>query len=66
MKRNPGKTMAKANQAGSVAKSGKPIPALEFSSPPCYAHEFPGYFGEVEGRQFETAAAEETTRVNRP
>ncbi|MBA2350833.1 MAG: hypothetical protein H0V78_03285 [Burkholderiales bacterium] len=48
MKRNPGKTMAKANQADSVAKSGKPNPALEFSSPPCYAHEFPGYFGEVE------------------
>ena len=22
---------------------------LEYSSPPCYAHEFPGYFGEDEG-----------------
>lgn len=21
---------------------------LEYSSPPCYAHEFPGYFGEDE------------------
>lgn len=30
-----------------VAAEDAPLPA-EYSSPPCYAHEFPGYFGEDE------------------
>lgn len=28
---------------------GKDAATPEYSSPPCYAHEFPGYFGETEG-----------------
>ena len=26
--------------------AGKDAVPAEYSSPPCYAHEFPGYFGE--------------------
>ena len=31
-----------------VCVAGDDAVPVEYSSPPCYAHEFPGYFGEDE------------------
>lgn len=48
MKKNSGKAVIKPDRSEKAGDSGKPGPRQKFSSPPCYAHEFPGYFGEIE------------------